>query len=431
MKRVYHTFRINDTEQIKKQMLIWANRFSICCFLDNHHYQSPYHTYECVLGVGVIDAFEPGEDFFNSLSSFVSLSQDWIFGHFNYDIKNKIEDDLVSSHADKIAFPDCFLYIPEIVITLRDNELIIGVMDISAENIYNQIIRETFTSTDNHPISIVAKVSKEKYIEAVNQLIHHIHIGDCYVINYCQEFFANASIDPLSIYHKLTEISPNPFSAYYRLIDKYLLCASPERFINKMGNKIISQPIKGTSARDLVDCSNDEKNKQQLFNSAKERSENVMVVDLVRNDLSKVCNTATVVVDELFGLYSFPTVHQMISTVSGVLDSKKDFADIIKATFPMGSMTGAPKRKVMELIEQYEYSKRGIYSGSVGYITPEKNADFNVVIRSIVYNEAASYLSYHVGSAITAYCKAEKEYEECLLKGQSMMEAIFGHIHDQ
>ena len=431
MKRVYHTFRINDTEQIKKQMLSWANRFSICCFLDNHHYQSPYHTYECVLGVGVIDAFEPREDFFNSLSSFVSLSQDWIFGHFNYDIKNKIEEGLVSAHDDKTAFPDCFLYVPEVVITLRDNELIIGVVAESADDIFQQIIQETFKPVDSNPISITAKVSKEKYIEAVNRLIYHIHIGDCYVINYCQEFFANASIDPLSIYQKLTAISPNPFSAYYRLIDKYLLCASLERFINKRGNKIISQPIKGTSARDHANCLNDEKNKHQLFNSEKERSENVMVVDLVRNDLSKVCKTGTVTVDELFGLYSFPTVHQMISTVSGVLDEKKDFADIIKALFPMGSMTGAPKRKVMELIEQYEYSKRGIYSGSVGYITPEKNADFNVVIRSLVYNEAASYLSYHVGSAITAYCDAEKEYEECMLKGKSLMEAIFGHIHDQ
>ena len=145
-----------------------------------------------------------------------------------------------------------------------------------------------------------------------------------------------------------------------------------------------------------------------------------MVVDLVRNDLSKICREGTVQVEELFGIYSFPQVHQMISTITGELQPGLSFADIIKQTFPMGSMTGAPKKKVMELIEQYENTRRGIFSGAVGYIKPGGDFDFNVVIRSILYNQATQYLSYLVGSAITFYSKAAEEYEECLLKAEAL-----------
>lgn len=170
----------------------------------------------------------------------------------------------------------------------------------------------------------------------------------------------------------------------------------------------------------MADDEKDAENKNWLYNSAKDRSENVMVVDLVRNDLSKVCEDGTVKTDELFGIYSFPQVHQMISTVSGTLKKDVSFTDIIKATFPMGSMTGAPKKRVMELIEQYERTRRGIFSGAVGYINPDGDFDFNVVIRSIMYNEATDYLSYQVGSGITWYCDAEQEWEECLMKAAAI-----------
>jgi para-aminobenzoate synthetase component 1 len=145
-----------------------------------------------------------------------------------------------------------------------------------------------------------------------------------------------------------------------------------------------------------------------------------MVVDLVRNDLSKVCEEGTVQVDELFGIYSFPQVHQMISTISGKLKNNISFSEIIRATFPMGSMTGAPKRRVMQLIEQYETTKRGIFSGAVGYISPDGDFDFNVVIRSIMYNKSSGYLSFQTGSAITFYSDPQAEWEECLLKAEAM-----------
>jgi para-aminobenzoate synthetase component 1 len=274
-------------------------------------------------------------------------------------------------------------------------------------------------------IQVKQRVSKQQYIDTIEQLKKHILRGDCYEINYCMEFFAeNAVVDPLLIYQKLSSTSPNPFSALYKLDDKWLICASPERFLKKEGNKILSQPIKGTSSRFLKDDNKDKKSKEELFISEKDRSENVMVVDLVRNDLARVCKEGTVKVDELFGIYSFPQVHQMISTVSGELKDKISFTEIIKATFPMGSMTGAPKRKVLELIEKHESSRRGIFSGAVGYITPEGDFDFNVVIRSIMYNASEKYLSFMAGSGITFYSYAEKEYEECLLKAGAMRESI-------
>jgi para-aminobenzoate synthetase component 1 len=199
---------------------------------------------------------------------------------------------------------------------------------------------------------------------------------------------------------------------------------SPERYLKKEGKTILSQPIKGTAKRYPDNPELDLKNLNALKDSEKERAENIMVVDLVRNDLSKICEHGSVHVDELCKVYSFPQVHQMISTVSGTLRDDVQFSDAVKATFPMGSMTGAPKKKVMELIERYEKSKRGLFSGSIGYITPYNDFDFNVVIRSVLYNAATRYLSFHTGSAITFSSDPEKEYEECLLKAAAIKKAL-------
>jgi para-aminobenzoate synthetase component I len=322
-----------------------------------------------------------------------------------------------------LAFRTFFFFEPKIVIRLAENKMEIGAEnEVEARKVFSEIMDTGYQLPDENPyLQIRQRVSKKEYTDTIEQLKKHILRGDCYEINYCMEFFAeNAVVDPLLIYQKLSRSSPNPFSALYKLEDKWLICASPERFLKKEGNKILSQPIKGTSSRFLKDDKKDEKSKEELFASEKDRSENVMVVDLVRNDLARVCKEGTVKVDELFGIYSFPQVHQMISTVSGELKDKVTFTEIIKATFPMGSMTGAPKRRVMELIDQYERSGRGIFSGAVGYITPENDFDFNVVIRSIMYNASEKYLSFMAGSGITFYSDAEKEYEECLLKAEAM-----------
>jgi para-aminobenzoate synthetase component 1 len=421
--RVYHTFEVEDINLIKQQMLNWSNQFGICCFLDNQQYSSSYNSFECLIGVGSVSLFEPAEDFFPSLNTFLDFNTDWIFGHFNYEIKNKIE--VTSSPESNVSgFPDCFLFVPETVLIFKENKLTIGVINGDAPSIYSDIISKLPASDHNYVVDISNRISRREYLEAVAKLKEHIHHGDCYEINYCQEFYGYGEINPASVYSQLIKLSPNPFCAFYRIHDNYLISASPERYLKKIGNKLISQPIKGTSARKGINSAEDEISKKRLKESAKEQSENVMIVDLVRNDLSKICEEGSVKVEELFGIYSFPNVHQMISTVTGDLKDDKTLSDVLKATFPMGSMTGAPKKKVMELIEKYEAGKRGIYSGTVGYISPEKDFDFNVVIRSIVYNSTSNYISFHTGSAVTASSEPKQEYEECLLKAKAILEVF-------
>ncbi len=418
------TFTINDFEELKQKVLNWIQRFSTFCFLDNHQYQTEPHTVECLLAAGVKRQLkaEPGNAL-EQLQQFINERPGWLFGHLGYDLKNEIEK-LSSSHPDRIQFPGLFFFEPEIVIRFNEKEMNIDASN--PEEIFAEINVATLPdSMTIKRVGIQNRVSKKEYKQIVERLKEHILRGDCYEINFCQEFFAeNVVIDPITIYKKLSIISPNPFSALYKVNDQWLICASPERFLKKQENKILSQPIKGTTKRVTGDAEEDKQSRNELSKSAKDRSENVMVVDLVRNDLAKVCKEGTVKVDELFGIYSFPQVHQMISTVSGELKNNISFRDIIYATFPMGSMTGAPKKRVMELIEQYEKTKRGIFSGAVGYISPDGDFDFNVVIRSIMYNAASKYLSFQAGSGITFYSDPENEWEECLLKAEAMKRVL-------
>ena len=269
---------------------------------------------------------------------------------------------------------------------------------------------------------IVELLPKDNLILIIGNINLNFYIGDWNVG--IEETFSGNRFDDKANVTKLSGYALTNIVADYKINEKYLLCASPERYINKQGSSIISQPIKGTIKRDLQDSKLDNQNKTELQNSQKDKSENVMVVDLVRNDLSKISTEGSVKVEELFGIYSFPQVHQMISTITGELKPLIGLNEILDATFPMGSMTGAPKKKVMQLIEEYEQSNRGIYSGCVGYINPQKDFDFNVVIRSIMYNEINQYLSYQVGGGITFYSDPEKEYEECLLKAEAIRKVL-------
>ncbi len=425
MKRTTATFPIQNLDNTKQQMLHWANQFNICSFLDNHQYLSSHQSVECLVAAGAAEIFSPEKNILTRLSHFCAAQTDWLFGHISYDLKNEI-DPLSSSHPDHIGFPDIFFFRPETVLQLTNHQLTIHALTKDPAVIYQEIL-DCPRSMDqgSYSVEIQARINKQEYLTKIRNIRKHIQRGDCYELNFCQEFFATeVVIDPLHVYEQLTSISPNPFSCFYRIEEKYLLCASPERYLQKKNNQLLSQPIKGTFKRDPTNTQADESLKQQLQKSEKDRSENVMVVDLVRNDLSRICKEGTVKVEELFGVYSFPQVHQMISTITGEVKEGVDLAAILQATFPMGSMTGAPKRKVMQLIEQYESTKRGIYSGAVGYISPEKDFDFNVVIRSILYNAKEKYLGYLVGGGITAYSEPENEYEECLLKAEAIKQVL-------
>lgn len=408
-------------------MLNWATRFNICCFLDDHHYGLSPHSYECLLGAGAANVLETTSgNAFSQLKAFSRSHPGWLFGHFAYDLKNETEN-LTSAHADRLGFPDMCFFVPETVVQLQHTVITISCLDKEPAQVFAEICKSPALhgNVQATRVDIQSRFHKNEYLDVIAALQKHILRGDCYEINFCQEFFAeNAQIHPGPAYTRLTAVSPNPFTAFYKLHDKYLLCASPERYLKKTGNTVISQPIKGTWERDHISAALDSEKKQQLYNSAKDRSENVMIVDLVRNDLSKICEESSVQVDELFGIYSFPQVHQMISTVSGRLKDQLHWTEAVRATFPMGSMTGAPKRRVMELIEQYERSRRGLFSGAVGYVNPEGDFDFNVVIRSILYNATNQYLSYQVGSGITFYSDPLKEYEECLLKAAAIKKVL-------
>lgn len=421
------TFPISDFEQAKQKVLNWIQRFNTFCFLDNHQYQIEPHSIECLLAAGVKRqlSMDAGTAL-KQLQSFIDEKKGWLFGHLGYDLKNEIEK-LSSTNPDSIQFPDLFFFEPEIVIRFSANEMVIEADD-PAMVFADMSDMQSGAGTCNtlqEAVNIQSRLSRQEYVTVINKLKQHILRGDCYEINFCQEFFTeNAAINPVDIYNKLSRVSPNPFSALYKMNDQWLICASPERFFKKQESRILSQPIKGTSRRVMGNNDEDALSKEELLSSPKDRSENVMVVDLVRNDLAKVCEEGTVKVDELYGIYSFPQVHQMISTVSGKLKSDISFTEIIRATFPMGSMTGAPKKRVMELIEEYEQTKRGIFSGAVGYISANGDCDFNVVIRSIMYNAKSKYLSFQAGSGITFYSDPEKEWEECLLKAEAMKKVL-------
>ncbi|MBO9620493.1 MAG: anthranilate synthase component I family protein [Niabella sp.] len=425
MVKAGNPFRTEAPAFIKEKVLNWLQRFNTFSFLDSCGL--PDQPFDFMAGAGAASVFESSQpDVLETFRNYHKEKQGkWLFGHLGYGLK--ISGSFASSQTtDPLLFPDACFFEPEIVIQLKGGRLEIDAVDAAAvfEAILNTPVPATLTVA---PVELQPRVNKAAYLQAIGALQQHIRRGDCYEINYCIEFFAEgATIDPVEIYRRLTEKSPVPFAGLYRLNDKWLICASPERFLKRTGNHIISQPIKGTLPRHAQDGALLAKERQDLRNSQKDRAENVMVVDLVRNDLSRICREGSVRVDELFGVYSFAQVHQMISTVSGVLIENANIPDILKATFPMGSMTGAPKISVMKLIEEFEQSKRGIYSGSIGYINPLGDFDLNVVIRSLMYNHSTNYLSCKVGSGITIYSEAEKEWEECLLKAKAIEEVLRG-----
>ena len=419
--------KIDKPEVFKNQLLDWSQQFREMVFLDSNNYHQKQSSFDCVLAV---DAFTSVKtDFHNAfedLKQYQQQTKDWLFGYLSYDVKNDVED-LHSNNFDGLHFPDLFFFQPKKLFLLKGNQLEVRYLQLCNDEIESDLIdieNNCQLSIINYQLSIQQRISKVSYIAKVNQMLEHIHRGDIYEANFCMEFYAeNAIIEPVKIYQKLNAISKPPFAIFFKNNEQYLLCASPERYLRKEGNKVISQPIKGTAKR-FSDLVLDENSKTELERNPKERSENIMIVDLVRNDLSHTAIKGTVEVEELCGIYTFEQVHQMISTIVSNVSTTTSPVEILRTTFPMGSMTGAPKISAMKIIEELEETKRGLYSGAVGYFSPENDFDFNVVIRSILYNAQEKYVSFSVGSAITSQSNPEQEYEECLLKAKAMFEVL-------
>ena len=409
--------------------MLWSQQFDEVVWLDSNNHNQKFSNYDAVLAVDSQTSIQTDcHKAFENLKEYQSATKDWIFGYLSYDLKNDIED-LKSNNFDGLQFPDLYFFQPKKLFLIKNEILEVQYLK-SVENDWKgdlKKIQQTEIPTSKHSndnVKIKLRIHKDEYFEKLQTLKSHIHRGDVYEANFCQEFYAeDTNINPVETYQKLNSISNPPFATLLKCHDKYVLSASLERYINKEGSKVISQPIKGTAKRADNDIE-DEQLKIALQTDEKERSENIMIVDLVRNDLSKIAIKGSVKIDELCKIYTFKQVHQMISTIVSEVEDSVNPIDILKATFPMGSMTGAPKISAMKIIEQLEETKRGIYSGAIGYFSPKGNFDFNVVIRSILYNATNNYVSYSVGGAITAKSDPLKEYEECLVKAKAMRDVL-------
>ena len=415
---------ITDLAVFKQKALQWASTFDAVCYLDSNGFNDSYSKFDTLIAAGIKDEITAyAGNAFDTLTTFREQHTGWITGFFGYDLKNEIED-LTSANYDGLHFPDLYFFVPQHIIIINGHhvEIIAG----DAGLVFNAIDQQVIADTDQiSAIKLQNRFSKAEYLNAVKNIQLHINRGDIYVTNFCQEFFAeDAIIDPVNVFLQLSQISPNPFASFFKWKDNYILGASPERFLAKRGDKLISQPIKGTAKRGKTEAE-DEAIKQELRNHTKELQENVMIVDLVRNDLTRSAKPGTVKTEALFAIHSFNQLHQMISTIVCNLREDVSPVEALKNTFPMGSMTGAPKISAMQLMEQNERSRRGVYSGAIGYFSPDNDFDFNVVIRSLLYNAAEKYISFHAGSAITFHADPGKEYDECLLKAKAIM-AVLG-----
>ena len=423
------SFEVPDSSVFKKKVLSFSRRYERVCILDNN-YPTEHSGQEYIAAFdGTVELkLNAEKGGFASLKEFCdNYKDDWKFGYLTYDLKNDNED-LSSDNPDKLSFPSLHFFVPGILLYLSNERIYIKSEGHNEAELFDEISKQALEidepSTEvNLKDELIVSPDRSHYIETIRRLKDEIVQGNIYEINYCRELSGNCVIDPYRSFGAMNDLSRAPFSCFYKVSDAFLLCSSPERFLKKSGNEIISQPIKGTRRRS-EDKNEDEVLKKQLIDDVKERAENVMIVDLVRNDLSHTAERGSVEVLELFGIHSFPHVHQMISTVQSNLKKHVHFVDAIRHCFPMGSMTGAPKLRAMELIEKHEHFKRGIFSGSVGFITPGQNFDFNVVIRSILYNRYSDFVSIRTGSAITDMCNAEDEWSECELKAKVLLSCL-------
>lgn len=414
-------FPESDLQTIKNKMLNWLRPFSIFAYLDNNKYRHDPVRYEMLAAAAPVAVFSEADEGLG----------DWVFGHLAYDYKNHIEPRLSSRFPDTTGFHDHFFFQPDIVVYIPHgtHTLYVSALTRDPDTVLKEILQTAAAVTGNNtvrnsPMQWQHGFDEAEYIRAVQDIRQHIEEGDCYEMNFCTKAFATEQdIDPVATFHQLNTVNPSPFAALYRNDQAWLMCASPERFLYREKTQVLSQPIKGTSRRSS-DPETDRQLRQALLTDSKERAENVMIVDLVRNDLARSCVPGSITVPELFGVYSFPQVHQLISTVQGTLQPAVSNQQILEHAFPMGSMTGVPKIMVMQLTEQYERARRGLYAGTVGYITPSGDFDFNVVIRSLQYNADTQYLSYQTGGAITYASDPASEWAEVRLKAAAM-EQIF------
>ena len=419
-------FKYTDP-QLWEKCLYFSQQFAYCCALNNNKLKAKYGSFPNLIAWANKPLPLNPTPVFEQLAK---LPEAYYFGFLGYDLKNEVYSNLKSQKPNRNNFPLYNLFRAEVIIEFQcEDEVLIKSERTDPEEIYSQLCSYSLPARHaTTQIVFTPVISKPAYLTKVEAIRQHILAGDCYELNLCHEFIADkVKLEPVHTYLKLCEHSPAPFSAFYKANEHFLISASPERFIKKIANTVISQPIKGTAARGKTPTE-DQQQIHNLQHSEKEIAENMMIVDLVRNDLARNAKAGSVKVPELFKIYTFPQVHQMISTVTAELKEEKSGIEALKWAFPMGSMTGAPKVKVMELIEQYEESMRAAYSGCLGYIDANGDYDFNVLIRTLFYNREEQRLSFQVGGAITWDSDPELEYKECLTKASGLLKTLNADI---
>jgi len=420
-----NSFAINNYQEFSQKAKQFASGFDPCVILDSCEVspQRDERKYKLLIGFGGTLIFEPQHNKLDQLFKLWNQKPTWMFGVLGYNLKNEFED-LHSNNISHFGWPDISFFIPETILTIDWNNKL-SIYGGNSQSIYNAIQNFQTIPKTEYQLTLKGELHRdfhqEQHRKTIELIKEEIRNGNVYELNLCSGFvFSDANmIDPFIIYDELTELSPTPFSAYLKFANKTVISASPERYLLKQSHRLVSQPIKGTRPRSKT-ISEDHLLKDDLAKNSKDRAENVMIVDLVRNDLAHVSVPGQVKVDELFGIYSYSHVHQMVSTISAQMDEKLNWSDAIRYSFPMGSMTGTPKISAMKWIEKFEVSNRDWYSGALGYIDPEGNFDFNVLIRSVFYDNDKQKLAYFAGGAITIDSNPEDEYHEMMVKAEAI-----------
>lgn len=429
--RVKHEINVTDIHSIKEQLLQWADSFEQVVWLDSNAYPNNDNKYEGVLAVDADRIFQTdSKEGLNELKEYRKSNKDWLFGYLSFDAGRTINSTKENNRAsDSLQFSKLSFFHPKKVFLLKEGSVEIHYSsDIESEIETDwKVIREL--AVEEIPLvfpdlKINARLSKQEYFDKFQKIQAYIEQGEISEINFCQEFYASATLEnPLAVYQHLNEISKPPFAAYLRMNDKYVLCASPERYLSNTNGKLKTQPIKGTAKR-KENVEEDELARKALEEDRKEILENTITTEMIVEELQAIAKKGSVQITELCKTYTFKQVHQLISTIVCDLKPELHPVDAISGTYPMGSMTGIPKENSLAIIEELENFNRSLYSGSIGYFTPKDDFDFNVVIRSILYNAKNKYVSFSAGGAITALANPESEYKECLVKVKAMEEVL-------
>lgn len=353
-------------------------------------------------------------------------------GYFSYEYGRKLME-VDSAKEDLVSIPDAVLvfydfYIIEDRQEQRTYLIANGItgkaaklMDEMETRINGKPVYMQKESDTEYPIEVLPNFAKDEYKQAVDRMIRYIIEGDIYIVNMTQQLTVKSDKVPLDVFYDLRENNPSPFGGYFDYGDFQIVCASPERFLKMQKGHVNTRPIKGTRKRGETP-EEDMLMRTELENSEKDKSELLMIVDLERNDLNRVCNPGSVKVTELFTVEEYATVFHLVSDIEGDLEESKNVMDLLEAAFPGGSITGAPKYRAMEIIDEMENNKRNLYTGSIGYLTLDGDCDFNIVIRTALHKDGKYYLG--VGGGITAESDLEFEYEETLQKAKAVLQAM-------